>query len=878
MHCGGHGLDRDFKPQWTISSVAGAMLLDSQLTCSAQPLKALRDSTRNRHRSLAHASIWAVALLLLIPLQCTVVVDPAMEYSRTRRLFQSGYLARSQELARQGYFRFLDTRPEWASLFLMLQAESMLWRGLNEETLQVLSTQPRTFYRTDEMVRKLTLEGVALIHLQRFAAATEKLAESRNLCGIQVYSTCGGMLQAQGIEALEQGDFGTAKDFLTRSLAFGRSHNDRILETTALSYLGVLALHIERYDEALDWSRSAYRIAIDDGQEDMAQTASGNLGWAFFKLGDRERALELFLEAEAHAAKLGDTVLQIQWLNTTGYVYMDEGRIQLARESYRRALQLARQINSKEDIATNLTVLAQASIASGNADEADAYANQALAMSQGGGHGSEWFDILAVQLQAATLRGDKNRAEALLREIEAGSESQTSTKWASERAVARLYEDSGETAAALNAYHSALHTFESARAEIQNEDSRLPFLANATRIYDDYIHFLVKRGKTDEALAAADQSRARTLAQGLGVNSSKPTLQSAAWRGTEIARKTGATVLFYWLGEKQSYLWAITPRKTTLFALPAQSEITPMIERYRKGILGPIAAGDTVRQEGVDLYHLLVEPAASLIGANSNVVVVSDGPLSLLNFETLIVPETGSGSGSHYWIEDANIVSAPSLYLLASRKAWRSTPGKLLLLGDAVSPNPDYPDLPMAAVEMRHIEKHFGAQDETVFARQSATSAAYLDTPLQQYSYIHFVAHGVASRTDPLDSAIILSRTGAAEDSFKLHAREIIQHPIDARLVTISACYGGGTRSYAGEGLVGLSWAFLRAGAHNVIGALWEASDDSTPQLMDSLYQGLEQGMNPSAALRQAKLTLMHSQARFSQPFYWAPFQIYTGM
>jgi CHAT domain-containing protein len=63
-----------------------------------------------------------------------------------------------------------------------------------------------------------------------------------------------------------------------------------------------------------------------------------------------------------------------------------------------------------------------------------------------------------------------------------------------------------------------------------------------------------------------------------------------------------------------------------------------------------------------------------------------------------------------------------------------------------------------------------------------------------------------------------------------------------------------------------------------VIGALWEASDDSTPQLMDSLYQGLEQGMAPSAALRQAKLTLMHSQARFRQPFYWAPFQIYTGM
>jgi CHAT domain-containing protein len=105
-----------------------------------------------------------------------------------------------------------------------------------------------------------------------------------------------------------------------------------------------------------------------------------------------------------------------------------------------------------------------------------------------------------------------------------------------------------------------------------------------------------------------------------------------------------------------------------------------------------------------------------------------------------------------------------------------------------------------------------------------------------------------------------------------------MQHPIDARLVTISACYGSGTRSYAGEGLVGLSWAFLRAGAHNVIGALWEVSDDSTPRLMDTLYQGLENGQAPALALRNAKLDLLHSQSRFSKPFFWAPFQIYTRL
>jgi CHAT domain-containing protein len=178
---------------------------------------------------------------------------------------------------------------------------------------------------------------------------------------------------------------------------------------------------------------------------------------------------------------------------------------------------------------------------------------------------------------------------------------------------------------------------------------------------------------------------------------------------------------------------------------------------------------------------------------------------------------------------------------------------------------------------MAQIERHFPASHESVFAGQQAIPAAYLASNPARYSYIHFVTHAVASRTDPLDSAIILSRGKNSEDSFKLYARDIMLLPIDARLVTISACYGSGTRSYAGEGLVGLSWAFLRAGAQNVIGALWEVSDESTPRLMDALYQGLEEGKAPAIALRNAKLSLLRSRSKSRIPFYWAPFQIYTS-
>ena len=159
--------------------------------------------------------------------------------------------------------------------------------------------------------------------------------------------------------------------------------------------------------------------------------------------------------------------------------------------------------------------------------------------------------------------------------------------------------------------------------------------------------------------------------------------------------------------------------------------------------------------------------------------------------------------------------------------------------------------------------------------RAQATPAAYLASDPEQFSYIHFVAHGTASRLSPLDSAIVLSTAGG-EDDFKLYARDIIRHHLRADLVTISACYSAGERAYSGEGLVGLSWAFLMAGAHNVVAALWDASDAPTEQLMNRFYDELDRGAMPDAALRAAKLSLLRG-GNFRNPFYWAPFQLYAG-
>jgi CHAT domain-containing protein len=649
--------------------------------------------------------------------------------------------------------------------------------------------------------------------------------------------------------------------------------------------LGWDSIQGEHYDEAVDWLRPAYRSAVELGAEDLAQRASGNLGWAYFKLGDKERALETTLDAEERATKLGNITAELIWLSNVGYFYQDRGDLTRATKAYLQALVLATQIESKNDIIDALEDLAHTSIDAGKLDEANAYIDKVGPLVSASGNRLDVLDMMLAQARVAAARRQDRQAEAIFRSVANDPASQTSMRMGADHEIARLFELEGRTQDAERMYKAALTTFESARDQIKNEDSKLPFLANATSIYDDYIHMLVEHGRSDEALAIADQSRARTLAQSLGVAGGHAAANPPSLNPRQTAQKAGATLLFYWLGQKQSCLWAITPAKVAFFPLPPQGEIVTRVNRYNKAVLDvedPLEGGN---EDGQALYRMLIAPASKLIRPDAPVMILADGALSQLNFETLLVPgpspdpdgRSSRNPGLHYWIDDSTLLSAPSLAMIAAAKPMQSGTRSLLLLGDPVSPSEDFPSLPLFAFEMKSIQQHFDPRNVAVFNSKLATPAAYLASNPAQYSYIHFVSHAVSSRTDPLDSAIILSATAATPDSFKLYARDIMRRPIDARLVTISACYGSGTRSYAGEGLVGLSWAFLRAGAHSVIGALWEVSDDSSPRLMNTLYQGLEDGQAPAAALRKAKLTLLHSDSRFRSPFYWAPFQIYSS-
>jgi CHAT domain-containing protein len=162
-----------------------------------------------------------------------------------------------------------------------------------------------------------------------------------------------------------------------------------------------------------------------------------------------------------------------------------------------------------------------------------------------------------------------------------------------------------------------------------------------------------------------------------------------------------------------------------------------------------------------------------------------------------------------------------------------------------------------------------------VLSDRTATPSAYKNARLTDFDFIHFATHATAP-SDPLDSAVILAPD---PNGYNLYGRTIIDHPLRAEVVTISSCNSAGRRNYAGEGLVGLAWAFLRAGAHRVVAAQWEVNDVAAPLVMNDMYTAMiDDGLEPAAALRRAQLDLLHSDGRLKSPLYWAPFVVYGAL
>lgn len=725
--------------------------------------------------------------------------------------------------------------------------------------------------RTDVAARRMIVRGMALDYLHKPDQARLSLDAADQLAASFQPQLLGDVAQARGNLLAHAGNFSDARGAFQKALDIARKEKQLFLEANAMGSLGYVDMWQERYDEAVDWFRKSYRLAESLSAEASSAKTLGNLGWSYYALGDFEGALSHFKQAEAASYRAGLVSDRIFWLIYAGSASYDQGDLADAEAESRQALALAKDSLDNDAMIECRHNLAIVSLKENNFQAARQNLDEALRL-EGSvpNHPRELYsDLIAAYLDMRTRH--LNRAVSRFTGIINDPVAPTSLRWEAQAGLAEVHAAQGKNDAAEREFGEAISTIAKAQRELQHEEFRLSFLSSAIRFYNAYVDFLIAQHRPGDALAVAERSRAQTLTAGLTEPSHALVTSFPRVDVQQLAARFHSTLLFYSLGAPHSHLWVITPQKTTLLSLPGQSEIDPLVKSHREQILDSGNPLESPNSPASKLYSMVVQPAAKLIPSNSRVILFPDGALNSLNFETLIV----SGPAPHYWIQDVTLTTANSFTLLQRAQ---STPpplnARLLLFGDPVSSDVQFPPLRQAAREIALVKDYFLEDHRRILTGRDATPSSYLSVEPERFDYLHFVTHGTASSTHPLDSAVILTKSG---DSEKLYAHEIMTRPLHAYLVTVSACDGIGKRTYAGEGLVGLSWAFLRAGAHNVIASLWEVNDDSTPKLMDELYKGLRAGQDPATALRNAKLSLVRSEGVFRKPFYWAPFQLYAG-
>jgi CHAT domain-containing protein len=318
------------------------------------------------------------------------------------------------------------------------------------------------------------------------------------------------------------------------------------------------------------------------------------------------------------------------------------------------------------------------------------------------------------------------------------------------------------------------------------------------------------------------------------------------------------------------------------------------------------------------LYKTAVEPAAGLI-SDKRLLIVADGALNYIPFEALVKTTTGEDYASlNYLIKTNEVVYAPSASVIAAirQQSTPSTSKRLLLIADPIFRTDDprlnggmvgqpsgearglglglasavsdvtgaggqtpvgmqLARLAGTRVEAQEIAKiaSAGGNQPDVWTDLTASEDNVRSRDVSNYRVVHIATHGLLDAERPQFTGVVLSLVGNKTGDGFLRTDEIFNLKIGNSLVMLSACETGLGKEKRGEGVIGLTRAFMYAGAPTVGVSLWSVADKSTADLMTDFYRRLlgTSASSPSVALRDAQLAMINGK-KYSAPFYWAPF------
>lgn len=196
-----------------------------------------------------------------------------------------------------------------------------------------------------------------------------------------------------------------------------------------------------------------------------------------------------------------------------------------------------------------------------------------------------------------------------------------------------------------------------------------------------------------------------------------------------------------------------------------------------------------------------------------------------------------------------------------------------LLLSQSPQIN-DLPPLPMTKVEVVKIGNSFQGNNIS-FMNQEATKQNILSAAVRNSDILHIGLHHIFNPKRPLDLGLLLvpnRKTNKMSDAF-LSTTEISYSDFNNQLVFLNGCETYRGKVYAGEGVMGVSRAFLNAGSKRVVSTLWPVSDRASAIFTKHYYDSYFRHFDASLALSEAQKK-MSKNLRYRHPYYWAGYTL----
>lgn len=653
------------------------------------------------------------------------------------------------------------------------------------------------------------------------------------------------------------------------------------------------------------------------------------------KANQKQRALALFRQGVEQAQMRGETSVAATGLAQLGQELLEAGDSagaeQALVESYRLRL-----MTTDKDLLSSCYQLAELKLAQGDLRTASSLVERTLDAPPERTVAIPRFQIYGLRgrIRAAEgrlpealedfrtairyareWRGHVLPADAFLTETNAALEDRVYREFI--RTAALLYRRTGDSRLAA----------ESFRAEEENraqslQESRAARARLLDRLGPEYAETLARLGAVEVRTldgSTRAETEARELRLRLAEMENAADLQSAVRRGESFRTQNSLNhfqyglsksdlVLSFHLDESGSYLWTVTRNRFSLYALPARRVIAGEVAAFRDAIQGGRPEAEAC---GESLFRSLFAKLDPEEVAKPHWLLELDGPLFELPFAALVVKHRDTAPV--FLMEQHSLQIVPALWILESGSSLRSFP-TFLGVGDPIYNTADarWGELRPATARpewtrlLSHVEASTRAEPlmlarlagsgqevkqcsrlwngwrgrSTTLVGASATLERFREELRQAPAVIHLATHVLLSPSRK-DEALVAFGLDKTRQPDMLAASDIAALRLSGPLVVLDGCATSNGVARPGAGLIGLTRAWLLAGASGVIATEWPVPDN-TGELLCAFYRHLKRepgmaGESPADALRSAQIEMAASKGWRSEPRYWAAYSLTGG-